>query len=70
MSSYWDKPCAAAGLVSYRYKGQFGWIMIGAKNHGDALVEACRSTHDHKASFANLEVFDVLSGKYEKVVIS
>jgi len=22
MNNYWDKPCAAAGLISYRYKGE------------------------------------------------
>ena len=37
---------AAAGLKSYRYKGRYGWIMIGAKDHADALVQAQRSTDD------------------------
>lgn len=40
-----NRPLAAYGLISYRYKGTFGWIMIGAKDHADALREAGRSTH-------------------------
>jgi hypothetical protein len=62
-----DKPCAAAGLTSYRYKGRYGWIMIGATDQRDALREACRSTHDHSAAVANLEVWDTLAGQYVKV---
>lgn len=37
------KPLAAPGLRSYRCKGQFGWIMIGAVDDADALSEARRS---------------------------
>ncbi len=39
-----DKPLAVAGLNSYRYKGPFGWIMIGARDDREALQEARRST--------------------------
>ena len=39
-----DKPCAAHGLMSYRYKGRYGWIMIGARDDADALREAARSS--------------------------
>lgn len=39
-----DRPCAAPGLTSYRAKGRYGWIMIGAKDDADALREARRST--------------------------
>ena len=46
MTSYHARPCAAAGLVSYRYRGRYGWIMIGATDPADALREAARST-DH-----------------------
>jgi hypothetical protein len=35
---------AAPGLISYRYKGRYGWIMIGAKDDAGALREARRST--------------------------
>lgn len=38
-----DKPMAAPGLVSYRYNGRYGWVMIGAKDDADALREAARS---------------------------
>lgn len=34
---------AAAGLQSYRYRGKYGFIMIGAKDDEDALKEAQRS---------------------------
>lgn len=40
-----DKPLAIGGLTSYRYKGRYGWIMIGAHNIEDALREAGRSTN-------------------------
>jgi hypothetical protein len=46
MEDYWNKPCAAHGLKSYRYRGRYGWIMIGAKHDEDALREAARSTID------------------------
>lgn len=38
------RPCAAAGLTSYRLRGPFGWIMIGARSDDDAMAEAARST--------------------------
>jgi len=38
-----NKPMAAHGLKSYRYKGRWGYIMIGAKDWKDALSEAKRS---------------------------
>lgn len=41
-----DKPLAAPGLKSYRYKGRYDWIMIGAKDEADALCEAGRSCAD------------------------
>ena len=41
-----DKPLAAPGLTSYRYRGRYGWIMIGAKDNPGALREAARSTDD------------------------
>lgn len=43
---YWDKPCANRDLVSYRYKGRYGYITIGAENNAHALKEAQRSTTD------------------------
>ncbi len=56
MNNYWDRPCAAHGLTSYRYRGRFGWIMIGAKDNADAISEARQST-DNVAS-DNLEVWN------------
>jgi len=38
-----DRPMAAAGLISYRYLAAFGFVMIGARDHADALREAQRS---------------------------
>lgn len=44
MTATHDKPLAVEGLASYRCKGPFGWIMIGARDHEDAMVQAARST--------------------------
>lgn len=55
--NFWDTPCADPGLTSYRYHGQFGWIMIGATDHIDALREALRSTNSPVSS-EKLEVWD------------
>ena len=41
-----ERPCAAHGWTSYRYRGRYGWIMIGANSHDEALREAARSTVD------------------------
>lgn len=41
-----DRPMAAHGLKSYRYKGRHGWIMIGATDDADAMSEARRSLDD------------------------
>ncbi|MDP9155318.1 MAG: hypothetical protein M3O74_13820 [Pseudomonadota bacterium] len=51
-----DLPLAAAGLTSYRCKGRYGWIMIGAKDHDDAMREARRSSSD--VTEAGLEIWD------------
>lgn len=40
---YYDRPCAQAPLMSYRYDGFYGWVMIGALDDGSALDEAARS---------------------------
>lgn len=39
-----DRPCAAAGLTSYRARSPFGFIMIGASSDKGAWREAHRST--------------------------
>jgi hypothetical protein len=55
--NHWDKPCAAHGLTSYRYKGRYGWIMIGAKDNANALKEAQRSTRD-EVKAENLQIWN------------
>lgn len=51
-----DKPLAAAGLTSYRYRGRYGWVMIGATDANAALREALRSITG-PAYMANLQVY-------------
>lgn len=45
-SMHHNKPMAANGLISYRYRGRYGWIMIGASTDTDALCQAQLSTDD------------------------
>ena len=52
-----NKPMAIKGLKSYRYRGRYGYIMIGATDTQDALREASRST-DSKITIDNLEAWD------------
>lgn len=51
-----NTPCAATGLTSYRYRGTYGYIMIGAVDHADAMNEASRSCAYRDP--AKLEVWD------------
>jgi hypothetical protein len=51
-----DRPLAARGLTSYRLRGPYGYIMIGARDHEEAMREAARSTRDPKR--ADLEVWN------------
>lgn len=39
-----DKPLADRGLLSYRYRLAYGFVMIGAASDADALAQARRST--------------------------
>jgi hypothetical protein len=59
-----DKPMAAPGLISYRCRGRWGWIMIGATDNDDAMREALRSSD--AARIENLEVWD--GTRYVKVL--
>jgi hypothetical protein len=52
-----DRPLAMAPLTSYRYRGPYGWIMIGAEDHAGALCEAKRST-DAEITITRLEVWE------------
>ena len=51
-----DAPLASPGLISYRYLGDYGWVMIGAKDTADALREAARSVSGG-VDIARLEVW-------------
>jgi hypothetical protein len=55
-----NRPCAASPYMSYRLKGPYGYVMIGAMDVADAMREASRSTDnpDREA----LEVWE--GGKY------
>ena len=65
MTETHNKPLAANGLKSYRYKGRYGFCMIGAKDKADALREAARSTSD-KIEESNLEFFNNKTNQYEE----
>lgn len=69
MTHYSDLPCAAKGFVSYRYKGPYGWIMIGAKNIQDALNEANISLSNGKATMENLQIWNDEIKMYEDAFI-
>ena len=66
MAEFYDRPCASAGLNSFRYRGNYGWIMIGAHNQNDALREALRSISTGPATLDRLERWCILSGEYVK----
>jgi hypothetical protein len=53
-----DKPLAAHGLTSYRYAGNYGWIMIGATDHADALKQAQRSMRHDTPTIDKLQVWN------------
>jgi len=67
MPNHTNRPCAAKGLTSYRYKTRYGWAMIGAKDTEDALREARRSI-DGPATINNLDVWDAAASRYVPVV--
>lgn len=51
-----DRPYAAKGLTSYRCNTPYGYVMIGARDHEDAMREAARSSDLCKRK--DLEVWD------------
>lgn len=63
-TEFYDRPCAISGLVSYRYRGTYGWIMIGAKDDADAMREASRST---KAKLAKQNMQVWRNGAYHNI---
>ncbi|KAB2699345.1 hypothetical protein DEA98_10000 [Brucella pseudogrignonensis] len=50
-------PLAAPGLISFRCRSPFGWIMIGAHDPDDAMNQARRSSDS-----ANRETLQVWNG--------
>ena len=60
-----SRPLAAPGLISYRYHGRYGFVMIGAKDEADALRQACRSIEGP----ASPEMLEVWNGAYYQPVI-
>lgn len=52
-----DKPLAVEGLHSFRYRGRYAWVMIGAKDNADAMREAGRSISD-TPTIENLQYWD------------
>jgi len=63
MPNHVTRPCAGAGLISFRYKGPYGFIMIGAKDTEDALREARRSVTG-PATVNNLDIWDAEAARY------
>ena len=60
-----DKPLANKGLKSYRYKGNHGYIMIGAKDVEEALTQANLSLSSGAATVDKLQVHK--NGEYSFV---
>lgn len=57
LKSLVDRPLAVESLKSYRYKGRYGYCMIGATDNANALVQAQRSC-DYEVIADRLEVWD------------
>lgn len=51
-----NRPLAAPGLNSYRCRNRYGWTMIGAHNHSDAMREAKRT--DEGAKPEDLQIWN------------
>jgi hypothetical protein len=67
MPNHVTRPCAGAGLISFRYKGRYGFVMLGATNTEDALREARRSVTG-PATVNNLDIWDAEAARYLPVV--
>ena len=46
------------GLTRYRYAGRYGFIVISASDHSDALREAARSLSSETPVIGKLEMWD------------
>jgi hypothetical protein len=62
----YERPLAAAGLTSYRFRGTFGWVMIGAKDVPDAMRQAARSTNA-PMELERLEVWEPRLDAYREI---
>jgi hypothetical protein len=62
-----NKPLAIKGLKSYRYRGRYGFIMIGATDSQVALREASRST-ESTVIIDNLEAWDYSKYMYIQAI--
>lgn len=63
-----DRPCAAAGLTSYRYPSDYsGFIMIGAASDIEALEHANRSLERPAAVLGKLQRWCGVAGRYVEV---
>lgn len=58
IKAFTEKPLAAPGFTSYRYQGNYGWIMIGAKDDAGALNEAGRSLSYGKPTLDRLQIYN------------
>lgn len=58
MTPLHNRPLAALGLNSYRYRCRLGFVMIGAKDDADALREAQRSLTSEAVVAEKLERWD------------
>lgn len=63
-----NRPLTSPGLTSYRYKGRYGWVMIGAKDNDDALSEARRSIST-PPKLENLEIWNQTRTQYVPVIV-
>lgn len=52
-----NRPLAAPPWDAYRYRGRYGFVMIGARDPAEALTEARRST-DGPVTLDRLEKWD------------
>lgn len=68
-TTFHDKPCAALGLYSYRYRLPNNcFVMIGAIDLQDAVSQAIRSMEKgHKVNLDNLDIWNYTSGTYVPV---
>lgn len=64
MKHFTERPLNAPGLYSYRYRGSYSFVMIGAHNTADALREAQRSI-DGTVDPSKLEQWDTTTKQYQ-----